>query len=189
MKYSIDFSIAAKGAVPAIDCRHYWFIRACRNCGRHSYTVWDNCNGDGARGLHMQKIMMQSTYMADTIGLAILAVLVGLGAFFVPNAKVPLWMWAFIYVIWLLCALFIWHHPRAPERPRTWLVVAVGTVIGAPIWYGFAALAALVFYSGSEPGLSKTFDLIMTLMLAPGLTCIALTGWVRASMLGQKSGK
>lgn len=125
--------------------------------------------------------------MADMIGLIALAALVGLVSFFVPGSDVPLMMWMFVYIMWGVCALFIWHRRRAPTKPQTWLVLALCSVVGAPIWYGVAALAAFMFFDGSELGLSKTFDLIMTLIFAPGLTFIALTGWIRALTLAHIS--
>lgn len=127
--------------------------------------------------------------MADMIGLIALAALVGIVSLFVPGSDVPLMMWMFIYMMWVVCALFVWHHRSAPSKPRTWLVLALCSVVGAPIWYGVAALTALIFFNGSEPGLSKSFDLIMTLIFAPGLTFIALTGWIRALTLARISQK
>lgn len=123
---------------------------------------------------------MINTFMADAIGLAVLAVLVSLVSLFVPSVEVPEVLWAFIYVMWAACALFVWRHQKAPERATRWLLLAVASVIGAPIWYGVAVLVARLAFGSNEPELSKTFDILVTLIMAPGLTFIAITGWVRA---------
>lgn len=118
--------------------------------------------------------------MADVIALTVLAALVTVMSLFVPSSEVPGVLWVFIYVIWAACAYFIWHHRKAPESATRWLLLAILSVVGASLWFGMAALIAHLSFGSNEPGLSKTFDILVTLIIAPGLTFIALTGWVRA---------
>ena len=117
--------------------------------------------------------------MADMISLAILAIVTGFMSFFVPNSFIPLPMWLFIYIFWATCALFVWHHPNAPKHSQKWLLIAFYSLIGAPFWFGLVSIAAHVFFPSGEPTLSKTFDIVATMLLTPGLTLIALIGWVR----------
>jgi hypothetical protein len=120
--------------------------------------------------------------MGDMIGLIALAGLIGLASVFMPASAVPLVMWVLIYLVWMMGALFIWYHRKAPDRPQTWFVLSLCSVVGVPIGHGIATLAALPF-GASDPALAKTFDLIITLMFSPGLTFIAVAGWVRALAL------
>jgi tryptophan-rich sensory protein len=123
--------------------------------------------------------------MGDIIGLIALAGLIGLVSLFVPASAVPPVMWVFIYLVWMMGALFIWHHRNAPEKPQTWLVLALCSGVAASIWSGIANLAASVAVGAHEPGLSKVFDLIVTSIFSPGLTFIAVTGWIRALMVAR----
>ena len=125
--------------------------------------------------------------MADFFGLTVLAALVALMSLYVPSSEVPGVLWVFIYMIWAAFAYFIWHHRRAPERAARWLILAALSVIGAALWFGMATLAAHLSFGSNEPGLSKVFDMTVTLIIAPGLTFIALAGWVRALVVMRKS--
>jgi tellurite resistance protein TehA-like permease len=116
--------------------------------------------------------------MGDMIGLLALTALIGLVSLFVPASAVPLLMWLCIYLAWMGSALFIWYHRKAPDRPQAWLVLSLCSVAGVPVWHVISA--ALISFGGNEHGLAKTFDLIVTLIFSPGLTFIAVTGWIRA---------
>ncbi|MFJ2986827.1 hypothetical protein ACIPF8_03095 [Collimonas sp. NPDC087041] len=125
--------------------------------------------------------------MANIIGLVILAALMTLMSLYVPGSEVPGVFWVFIYVIWAAFAYFIWHHRKAPESATRWLILAALSVIGAALWFGIATLIAHLSFGGNEPGLSKIFDVTVALIIAPGLTFIALAGWVRALVVIRKT--
>lgn len=120
---------------------------------------------------------------ADLVGLGVLAGLVALASSLVPSAGVPKPIWVFTYGMWVVCALFVWHHKLAPARAVRWLFLTAASVICAALWFGFASLVSRLMLGINEPGLSKVFDAGVALMIAPGLAFIALAGWVRALLL------
>lgn len=120
---------------------------------------------------------------ADLAGLGVLAILVTLASLLVPSADVPKPIWVFAYGVWVVCALFVWHHKLAPVRAGRWLFLTAASIVGAALWFGFASLVSRLVLGTDEPGLSRFFDAGVALMIAPGLAFIALAGWVRALLL------
>lgn len=123
---------------------------------------------------------------ANLIGLGVLAGLVALASLLVASVEVAKPIWVFAYGIWVVCALFVWQHKLAPDRPVQWLLLTAASVVGAALWFGFASLVSRFVFGTSEPGLSRFFDAGVALMIAPGLAFIALAGWVRALFLTSK---
>jgi hypothetical protein len=117
---------------------------------------------------------------ADLVGLVMLGVLVAVASLLVPSSEIARPLWLFIFAVWGVCALFVWHHKLAPDQPRRWLLMAAGSIAGAALWFGFARLASRLAFGVHEPGLSGFFDAGIALMIAPGLAFIAIGGWVRA---------
>ena len=116
-------------------------------------------------------------------GLSVLAILVALTSLLLLSTEVAKPLWFFVYVTWAACALFVWHHKRAPNRPTQWLLLTGCSVAGAALWFGFARLVSHLAFGVTEPGLSKFFDAGVALMIAPGLAFIALAGWARALLM------
>ena len=124
---------------------------------------------------------------ANLIGLLALAILVAVTSLLVPSLDVAKPMWLFAYVLWVVCALFVWHHRLAPVKPGKWLLAAIGSVVAAILWFGSARLVARLALGDGGSGLSRFFDLGVALMIAPGVAFIALAGWVRCMFLAPKS--
>lgn len=120
---------------------------------------------------------------ANLAGLAVLAVLIALVSLLVPETEVSKPLWLVAYAVLVVCALFIWHHKRAPVHPTQWLVLAVYCLVGAAAWYGFSRAVAHLAFGPGEPGLSRFFDIGVALMIAPGLAFVAFAGWIRALVL------
>jgi hypothetical protein len=118
---------------------------------------------------------------ADALGFLVLA-----GLFFVISAFPVVRQnmdgvgWLLTYVIGVACAAFVWHHEKAPKTPRKWLMLALISLVGALLFYGFSRLAAVVFFS-TEPEASRFFDIGLTVLIAPGLTFISIAGAARAA--------
>jgi hypothetical protein len=127
--------------------------------------------------------MLMQRLRADLVGLGILAGLVALASLLVSGADVPKPFWVFAYGVWVVSALFVWHHKLAPARAVRWLFLTVASVICAVLWFGFASLVSRLMFGTNEPELSTVFDAGVALMIAPGLAFIALAGWVRALLL------
>lgn len=123
--------------------------------------------------------------MIDVIGLFFLAVLVGLSSIFVPDAMLPKILWIFVYALLSVASLFAWHHPKAPKKPISWFYFALFTVIGAPAWFGLATLGSAIFFPGTEPALSKIVDLLVTVLICPVGTIVALLGSVRCVIVAR----
>jgi hypothetical protein len=57
-----------------------------------------------------------------------------------------------------------------------------------PCGWDFQELSRILYFifRSNEPDLSKFIDAVLALMFAPGLTFIAIAGWVRALMSVEK---
>jgi hypothetical protein len=124
-------------------------------------------------------VKTRGTFMADVVGLLILAAFMLLASFFVPSSQMPGIAWVLVYPVGAALSIFIWHHPKAPTVPKKWLLAALCSVIAAPLWLGFATLGASIMFA-DEPAGSKAFDLVVALIIAPGFTIVAIIGWIRA---------
>lgn len=119
-------------------------------------------------------------YLVDAVGLIALMAMIAAMSFFVPPSEVPGPLWIAIYLAWAAGALFVWHKVEAGWK--RWPLTVVCSIGGAALWYAATRAIAHVTFGDGEPELSKTFDLIVALILSPGLTFIAIVGWVRGLM-------
>jgi hypothetical protein len=124
--------------------------------------------------------MKGSSYLLDTIALAVLTVMIAIVAAFVPPFKVPKPLWIGIYFAWAAGALFFWYKVEICRK--RWFLIAASSVGGAVFWYlTTRAISRFIFGDGeSEP--SKAFDIIVALIISPGLTLIAIAGGLRESI-------
>jgi hypothetical protein len=95
-------------------------------------------------------------------------------------------MWLFIYILWVVCAMFVWNHKLAPGKPKEWLLLVIGSIVTAVLWFVLARFASKLVFIKDESELSRLFDLGVALMIAPGLASIALAGWIRCLLLNPK---
>lgn len=123
--------------------------------------------------------------MVDISALLLLALVIGAAALFVPASEISVGIWVVIYAMAAVASLFVWHHPNSPNSPWKWLLLALYSIIAAPLFYGFAIVMARIFFLGNEPSGSKGFDIFIALLIAPGLTIVSIIGAVR-SMLSRK---
>lgn len=130
---------------------------------------------------------IQDSYIADAAGLLVLAVIMLIVSFFVSDSQMPGIAWPFIYSMEAVTALFVWHHHKAPKPPTKWLLLALYSVVAAALWFGLATLGARLTFV-DEPTASKAFDLMVTVVIAPGLTVVAVIGWIRTLVLQLLSG-
>jgi apolipoprotein N-acyltransferase len=124
---------------------------------------------------------------ADALGFIVLAALMFVvAAFPAIGASLSVIESLFIFGITALCAAFVWRHEKAPKTTGRWLMLALITLVGAPLFYGFSRLVAVAFFR-TEPEASRFFDIILTVIIAPGLTFISLAGAVRSLLLSGDS--
>lgn len=117
---------------------------------------------------------------ADALGFLVLATLMlATSALAVVRQNMDGVSWLLICVFCVPCAEFIWRHKKAPKTPGKWFVLALISLAGALFFYGGSRLIALAFFN-AEPDASRVFDIILTLMIAPGLTFICVAGGIRA---------
>lgn len=116
-------------------------------------------------------------YLPDVIGLLALLVMVFAMSIFVPSSKVSGVLWIAIYLGWAATALFVWYKMDAYRNK--WLSIVGLSVGGAALWCAATRAISYLSFGAGEPALSKVFDLVIVLMMSPGLTFIALAGWVR----------
>lgn len=117
---------------------------------------------------------------ADALGFFVLAALTLLMcAFPVVRQNVEGVGWLLMILFGVPCAEFVWRHEKAPKTPRKWFLLALISLAAAPSFYGGCSLIARGFFH-AEPAASRDFDIVLTLMIAPGLTFISVAGGIRA---------
>jgi hypothetical protein len=121
--------------------------------------------------------MQKMNYLADAIGLLTLMLMVVILAAFVSPSIVPTPLWIPIYLAWAVGALFAWYKLEIVRQ--NWSLAVASSVGVAILWYGASRGIAYMTFRSGEPGLSKVFDVIVTLILSPGLTFVAIAGYVR----------
>ena len=127
-------------------------------------------------------------WLADAAGLGALAGTMVLGSVAIPEVDINFVAGAFLYLIWAVGSIFVWHHRLAPKMPAQWLLGAACSIAAAAVWYGFMRGASLATFGKGEPEGSKMFDMMTTILIAPGLTVSALCGSVRALVDGRLPG-
>jgi hypothetical protein len=133
----------------------------------------------------MQTEMTQKNrnlYLVDAIGLFLLLIFFLTISFFAPKLRLSGIEWPFFFLISAIGALYVWHHPKAPETPAMWLRLALYSVVAAVLWFGLTRLGAHFMFI-DEPPASRAFDLVVTVIIAPGLTITSAVGWIRALAL------
>ena len=119
---------------------------------------------------------------ADLVGAAVLVALLGGVAQALPSGTMSPAFWAGSWAIATLVAVLLALPAIGPVRSRDWLWLAGGSVWFAAIFFG--ANRGLDALHGPRPSPLDTggslggFELWYA--LCPGLTSIALAGWVRS---------
>ncbi len=116
-------------------------------------------------------------YIADAVGLFALMVLVVILQTFVSPANIATPLWIPIYLVWAVCAIFVWHKPAAVWR--RWGLIGTLSMGGAVLWYVVTRGIAHMVFAIDESDLSKAIDIAVALILSPGITFIAIAGYVR----------
>lgn len=129
----------------------------------------------------MQKIK------ANLVGIGILTLLAMLIYEFTPINEFGCVFYAFLYIAWVFCAFFIWNHKKSPESPMQWFLLTVNSILIATAWLIISKITTHLFFMNSSLELSKFFDNAVLLAIAPGFTCIAFSGWVRAFFIRRKN--
>ena len=122
--------------------------------------------------------MQRSWYFPDAIGLFVLMMLVAILAAFVSASEIPRLLWIPIYAAWAVGAIFVWR--KVESEKNRWLLIGLSSIGGAVLWYAATRAISRLIFGGAESELSKVIDLLIALILSPGLTFVAIAGWARA---------
>lgn len=122
--------------------------------------------------------MQRSRYFPDAIGLLVLMILVAILSTFVSASEISRPLSVPIYAAWAASAIFAWR--KVEPEAKSWLRIGLCSIGGALLWYAVTRTASHRIFGATESELSKVFDLLIALILSPGLTFVAITGWVRA---------
>ncbi|WP_334052771.1 hypothetical protein [Burkholderia cepacia] len=129
--------------------------------------------------------MQRSRYFPDAMGLLVLMIQVTILATFVSASQISRPLWVPIYVAWAASAIFVWRKVEAETKP--WLMTGLCSIGGAVLWFAVTRTVSHWIFGATESELSKVFDVLVALILSPGLTFVAIAGWVRA-VIRRKSG-
>jgi hypothetical protein len=115
-------------------------------------------------------------FIADAIGLIVLAGLTVLCAAIVPSSEVTAPCFFFIYPALAVVSLFVWHNGHSPERPWGWLLLAfLAALIGAINW----GIDILI-------GATQSTDGILTIIVFPAMVFVALAGAARSFYINRQ---
>lgn len=128
--------------------------------------------------INTMNTMKNSPYFPDAIGLFILMILVAVLATFIPASEIPRIFWVPIYAVWAVGAIFVWRMIEAVNH--RWILSILSSIGGALLWYVTTRAISHLTFGSEEPALSKVIDVLIALIISPGITFIAIAGWVRS---------
>ena len=120
-------------------------------------------------------------------GLSVVAVLVVLIGYLVPDQEIRRPMWLFIFATLAAAAAYWWTRPEAPKSPTAW----VGYIGLALIGGAFFAALDIVFLLKVPPGkhlISAALDngwVLIDVAAAIGGSIVAAGGWAYSVARGQ----
>lgn len=118
--------------------------------------------------------------LKDISGFFILTLLIAVLYFCLPSHAIPLPLYFFIWMIWVVVGIFIWRHPNAPSTARGWIYLTFFSIVVGASWYGYALSLGHIVFSAHTLETSNFIDLMIAFLLSPGLTFIAVAGAIRA---------
>jgi hypothetical protein len=119
------------------------------------------------------------TWVAWIVGLSLVAALVALIGWLVPDDEVRRPMWVFIFAALAASAVFAWSHPEAPETPSGWLGYVGAAFVGGFFLVGVDVLMFVRVPSGgsfTEAVLSSGW-VLFDLVAIVGGAIVAAGGW------------
>lgn len=128
-------------------------------------------------------------WLADLVGLSIVAAVLGCLTFLVPSSMVPpmLWWWPGFGIL-AVSSLFFWHNKSAPVRPRDWIqamgiivLLDIGSfcidmILGELLHPHLSPLKSAMEFGGP-------FGFAATSILIPGLFVASFAGFARSAFL------
>jgi hypothetical protein len=135
--------------------------------------------------------MRMHPFVADGIGVFVLAALAGLAAWIVAivySKEDAIWAWSLGFPLLAICGLFAWHSEKWPTDSRDALLYALGSL---PVGVVFLFIDGLIGGS-TDPKLpfrdaiwhsGSPFGTVLTIVICPGFTLVALAGAVRGFFL------
>ncbi|MGA2780117.1 MAG: hypothetical protein ABSF94_21390 [Steroidobacteraceae bacterium] len=141
----------------------------------------------------MARVLLRNpSLLGDIAGLAVLAALYGLtlatvysGLGVIAEDKISV---IAIYLPFALIALFLWHQKQASKREPKWPLFALSS-IGVGLFFFFCNIAIGHYLEPDLPLLTAAVRLrgpwgfTTTLLVCPGVTFLALSGWARSLLL------
>lgn len=116
-------------------------------------------------------------YLPNIGGLFFLLLLVSTLSRFCPQERISAGMWIAIYLVWAWCAIFIWKKADSTKYSSAHLCLL--SIFFGIFWYILSRSFAYLVFGENEPESSKIYDLLIFLMITPGLTFIFFAGWIR----------
>ena len=133
-------------------------------------------------GSHVPAWQAQGGCFADAAGLAALTALLGSVALWLEAGAVGAPFWWIAGGLAAGGSALLWRLPAAPRTPRGWLMSAAASVWLAVLFFG--ANRALDALNGPRASPIDTGGTLggfeLWYALCPGLTAMALAGWVRS---------
>lgn len=129
-------------------------------------------------------------WIADLVGLSVLAAIVGCLAVLVPRSEMmDLQSWVEVYAALAIMGLFLWRGRSAPGRPKEWVYLlgfivladllsfCIDAVSGGYIWHPeFSLIQAAMQFGGP-------FGFALTAFIIPMVFIVAVAGTVRSVFL------
>ncbi|MGA2028587.1 MAG: hypothetical protein ABSG87_00725 [Verrucomicrobiota bacterium] len=118
-------------------------------------------------------------FIADAIGLIVLAGLIALCAAIIPSSEVTPLCFFFAYLALAVVGLFVWHNGNFPERPWAWLLLVFFAALIGIINWGIDILI----------GATQSADGILTIIIFPAMIFVALAGAARSFYINRRRGQ
>lgn len=136
-----------------------------------------------------------ATILFDAVGLLALAPQAAVAVYWLaPAEEDHTILGILVYLVLAALALWLWHHDeyaRSFATPTQCLGLAGGSICIGAISFAMDVLIGLIFHHGGATPLDAAskaggpFGFVLTLLICPGLTAIAVAGFVRSLLKSQ----
>jgi hypothetical protein len=105
------------------------------------------------------------------------------------GSRLPIGVLAFLVLA--SCALYMWHSEKITQEiydPGEWAAAVGASVFLGALSFGCDMLVGIINYPGLSPFIAATkvgspFGFVLTVLLCPGFTMLAVAGFIRALVL------
>jgi hypothetical protein len=134
---------------------------------------------------------MKTSILADLLGILVVFSAISIAMFAMRPPDSPIALWIIGYIVLAVISVGICHADKWPKRSRECLELAGGSLILGALFFAADILLGHLHHpelpvlrAATQSG--GPFGFFLTLVVCPGLTVIALGGFLRSLLLSRR---